>query len=185
MKFLTEKEALLWLENSGLPTSRYADATDFFGEIPFANLAAIRYTLPADSGKKVALARAIFSRAKFQSTVLVWLRNWMVWPSCAHLPLVLRLRQAMGSEQSLDEAPCHLFEPTELDDAVSLLIVSLISCWDCLIFDSSQRLICFVSHDEYLVLMSMDQVFLNEIGNGFESAKWCQKLPSTTATNAP
>jgi hypothetical protein len=181
MKFVTEKEALSWLEGCGLPTSHCADATDFFGEIPFPNLSAIRYTLPTDSGKKVALARAVFSRAKFQSNVLVWLRNWMVWPSCAHLPLVLRLRQAMGSERSLDETPCHLSEPSESDDAVSLLIVSLVCCWDCLVFDANQRLICFVSHDEYMILMSTDEMFLNEIGARFESAKWCQKLPLGTA----
>ena len=82
----------------------------------------------------------------------------------------------MGSVRSLEEAPCHLFDVTEVDDAVSLLIVSLAFYLDCFIIDARQRLMCFLSHDEYLVLMSADENFLNRIGSVLESAKWCRRL---------
>jgi hypothetical protein len=177
MKLVTEKECLSWLERFGMQTSQYSDAADLISELPFPNLASIRYTLPEDSGKKVCLARTLFWQAKLESTVLVWLRNWMVWPSCAHMPLVLKLRQAMGGVQPLEDAPGHLFEQSETDDAVSLLIVCLVSYWDCFIFDSSRRLICFVSHDNYMILMSVDQAFLHQLGDVLETAKWCRRLP--------
>jgi hypothetical protein len=100
----------------------------------------------------------------------------MVWPSSAHLPLVVRLRQSLGCNGTLDEASGHLFEPSEAEDAMSFLILSLAFAWDCLLVDGNRKLLTFVSHDEYLVLMSADRAFLNKVGGMLEAAKWCHKI---------
>jgi len=175
---MSNEESLKWLERRQLPTPEFATAEDLFAAIPFREVTALQYTIPTESGRKVALARGLFWQLKPESNVLVWLRNWIVWPSRAHIPLVLRLRQALGCEQSLEEAPGHLFEASEVDDAISLLILSLEFSWDCFLFDANRRFMCFVSHDEYLVLMGTDQSLVNRIGGVFESAEWCRRMAS-------
>ena len=48
-------------------------------------------TFPSDSGKKVVMAKEVvrqFSSGDF----IIWIRNWSVWPSSSHLPLINRLR---------------------------------------------------------------------------------------------
>ena len=83
----------------------------------------------------------------------------------------------MGCDKPLEAEPGHLFDPTETDDALSLLIASLEFSWDCFIADASQKLMCFASHDEFLIIMSTSEPFLSQVGSVLESAKWCQRLP--------
>lgn len=169
MNCLTESECLNWLNQMGMPTSQFSKPVEFFAGLPFSGFTAKRFSIPEGSGRKVALARAIFWQSKLESAALVWLRNWMVFPSCAHIPLALRLREAMGCRESLEERPGILVEPNRLDDATSLLIISLEFLWDCLIVDATLRLICFVSHDEHLLLMSKDDAFVAQISNVLET----------------
>lgn len=176
MKAISEKEALLWLDNHGLNTRSYVSANDFFSDIPFQDFAIGRYSLPEQPGRRIALARGLFSQLKPACESLVWLRNWMVWPSSGHIPLALRLRQGMGSDDSLEEAPCQIFTSAEIDDAVSFFIISLVFSWDCFVFDAEQRLMWFLSHDDYLILMGANRAALAKIGNMLESAKWCRPL---------
>jgi hypothetical protein len=177
MKILNDYECLQWLGSCGLETSQYSDMLDLVSQLPLPNSGGLRYALPDESGKKVALARSLFWQAQLGSSVMVWLGNWMVWPSCAHIPMLLRLRQGMGCALSLEDASGHLFEPTEIDDAVSLLIVCLIFYWDCLVFDTNRKLVCYVSHDKNMILMSADEFFLNHLGDVIETAKLCKRLP--------
>src|SRR4051794_19333174 len=135
MKTLSNEECLRWFERHEGLNRKFATALDLFSAIPFRELTGVRYTVPIDSGHKVALARALFWQLKPEASVLVWLRNWMVWPSRAHLPMAMRLREALKCRESLDDAPGHLFEAAELDDAISLLILGLEFTWDCLVVD--------------------------------------------------
>lgn len=176
MKALTERECLEWLRGLGLPTPQDATPEDFFATIPFQDSASLKFTLPKDSGQKVALARALFQQVKSESKLLLWVRNWMVWPSSGHMPLVLRLRRSLGCERTLEETPGHLFDQSEAEDAMSFLVLSLEFIWDCLLVGGHRKLSCFVSHDEYLVLMSVDRAFLNEVGGVVEQANWCRKV---------
>lgn len=176
MRSITENECLLWIKDQGIQTTQYVNAADFLRGMPFQNFAAVRFSLPKDSGQRVALARGLLFQLKPQSNILVRLRNWMVWPSSGHVPLVARLRQAMGCEKALEEQPGHLFDSTEIDDVISLLIVSLEFYWDCFIVDSNQRLLCFVSHDGHMVLMSRDQAYLEHVREMIETAKWGRRL---------
>ena len=176
MKLLTESECLAWLKSHGINTGESNGPAEFINEVALKTFSGRRYTLPADSSKKVALARALFWQWKPTAPILVWLRNWMVWPSSSHIPLILTLRQGMGGSQSLEDAPVHLFESVDVDHAVSLLIISLISSWDCFITDGTGSLFFFLSHDDYFTLVSRDASLVNRLGAVFESAKWCRQL---------
>jgi hypothetical protein len=178
MKTINEKAALKWLGDIGMPVGQYPTPAAFFHDMPFPHVASIRFSLPKLSGQKVAMARRLIGLWAPKGETLVWLRNWIVFPSAGHMPLVTTLRRGMGCTEPLEDSPCHLFGENETDDAVSLLITSLMFFWDCFIADSDQRLLCFVSHDEFLLLMSKDQAFLEEIGKVLESAKWCRRIES-------
>jgi hypothetical protein len=109
----------------------------------------VEFAPPADSGRKVAFARFLQSLLDPAPELLYWLGDWAVWPSSQHMPLFNRFRQALGERRPLIEAPGQLLTPDELDDATSILIVSLQFVWDCHVLTASGRDAIFVSHDEY------------------------------------
>src|SRR5688572_3296824 len=73
----------------------------------------VDFTLPADSGQKVAFGRFLFSLIDPAPELLFWLGDWSVWESSQHMPLFTRFRQALGESRQLFEAPGHLLTPDE------------------------------------------------------------------------
>lgn len=146
MRCLTYRECADWCRDHGYPVidadyyGRPAPTVrELFPEIP------LRY--PADSGQKVELARAIVR--SMPGELLFWVGEWAVWPSSQHMPLFTRLREAWGEKRPLIEAPGHLLGQEELDDAVSILAISLLFIWDCHVFSKKLSPIFFCSHDEW------------------------------------
>ena len=149
MQFLSPSDCVAWCSNRGFPTRQVSGET-----IPGAvhdpdGFHFARFSHPADSGRKVWLASYLFSLLKSEREVLVWLGAWSVWPSSQHMPLVTRLRQAFGERRPLVESPGHLVASSELDDGVSLLVISLLFVWDCHVIGFSGRDAVHTSHDEY------------------------------------
>lgn len=149
MQFLSPPECVEWCLRCGFPTRQVrgesvpSPAPDPDG-FHFA-----RFSHPADSGRKVWLASYLCSLLKSEREVLLWLGSWSVWPSSQHMPLVTRLRQAFGEHRPLIESPGHLIPGAELDDAISLLAISLLFVWDCHVVGGSGRDAIFTSHDEF------------------------------------
>jgi hypothetical protein len=121
-----------------------------------------------DSGRKVAFARFLFSLLDTAPELLVWVGDWAVWPSCQHMPLFTRFRQAFGEVRPLIEAPGHLLNPSELDDAVSIFIVSFAFLWNCHLLTSSGRDAVFISHDEYGWFASRDESVAQSVARRIE-----------------
>ena len=117
----------------------------------------VDFTLPTDSGRKVAFGRFLYSLVDPAPELLFWLGDWAVWPSSQHMPMFTRFRQAHGESRPLIDAPGHLLTPDEADDAVSILVVSLQFVWDCHVLTSSGRDAVFVSHDEFGWFASRDE----------------------------
>jgi len=110
---------------------------------------AVKLSCPVDSGKKVGLARDVVKWLDGAGELLLWLGDWAVWPSSQHLPLFTRFREAFGEMRPLIEAPGHLIQRGELDDAVSVLATALLFIWDCHVFSAVRRPVFFCSHDEW------------------------------------
>jgi hypothetical protein len=72
------------------------------------------------------------------------------------MPFFTRFRQAFGEDRPLIEAPGHLVTPEEVEDALSILVVSVQFCWDCHVLSAAGRDAVFVSHDEYGWFASRD-----------------------------
>ena len=66
------------------------------------------------------------------------------------MPLFARFRQAFGEMRPLIEAPSHLIEPGELDEAISVLAMALLFFWDCYVFSEHRGPVFFCSHDEWI-----------------------------------
>ena len=166
MRCLSEQEIRQWMAQR-LPPGTPLDATG----VP--DLHAIGYeaascSFPGDSGQKVCLARLAAVFFASETNVLVCVRNWMVFPSSGHPPLLLRLRQALGEHRPLEDCPGHLFSAQEADDALSVIILALEFFWDCSVLGESGRVALFVSHDEYVEFFSTDRSltarFKNAVG---------------------
>ena len=149
MRFLTYSESANWCGLHGYPTRKREGyivppepdiATDEFDRVEFA--------LPKDSGRKVWLARLLYGATDQSPEVMMWLGDWAVWPSCQHMPLFTRFREAFGEHRPLIEAPGHLVVPDEVEDGISILTTSLLFFWDCHLLTASGRDVLFVSHDE-------------------------------------
>ena len=118
------------------------------------------FPLPGDSGKKTWLARTAYDSFIAERRVLVYLQNWQVFPSGGHIPLLLRLREALGESRPIEQCPGCLFSSDEGEDVISMMVLSLQFFWDCLVVAESGKTALFISHDECLDLISADASIL-------------------------
>ncbi len=146
MQFFTEDDCRSWAERRGFP----------LGERPFSVLAdqppfSVRmFRIPADAGKRVALARSLWDDVgRGRPETLVWMTDWSVWPSGEHMPLVVSLRRGFGEARDLGKAPGMLARLGEDDDALSMLVVAILFLWDCWLLAVDGSIAVSLSHDEY------------------------------------
>ena len=152
VRCLTHQECERWCLERGYPVSRSPhsgrpepDVRRRFKRIDLA--------YPADSGRKVTLARNVLTCLQKRDEVLLWMDDWAVWPSSQHMPLFTRFREALGERRRLIEAPGHALLVHEFDDALSVLAVALLFIWDCHVFSGVGRPVFFCSHDETASLL--------------------------------
>lgn len=150
MRICTYKQCAEWCAAHGYPTrhiegfivSPDPDLTE--PDFRFA-----MFSIPEDAGRRVALAKGLISLLDENAEVLVQIGDWSVWPSGQHMPLFDRFRQAFGEGRPLIEAPGHLIQSTERDDAVSILVLSVLYLWNCHVLSAEGDQALFVSHNEY------------------------------------
>lgn len=168
MKAITRNECIDWLRFHY--TRESMQFVNWQGQR--AKTPQIKYAFPADSGKKVALARKIYRYFEDSSNTLIWVKEWNIFPSSSHLPLLMSTRMALGEFRSLDEASGHLFASTERQEAISILILGLEFFWDCIVASQDQGIICEISHDEYYCFYGENQSKLTEIDKSLASGSW-------------
>ena len=147
MRFLTYSECAAWCEQRHYPTVGSVvgpEAHQYPEGFTFA-----KFSLPVDSGAKVAFARFLYSQLNPAPELLLWISDWGVWPSSQHMPLFTRFREAFKESRPLIKLPGHLVLPDNSEDTISILIVSLCFFWSCHVITASGRDAIFVSHDEH------------------------------------
>jgi hypothetical protein len=172
MKSLTTPECIELLKQYGAEIFDDERFSQILKKAPFSNFECARFSMPKDSGRKVALARILFKQINQKSDVLIWLKNWEVWASSGHKPLVIRVREALGCKQTLEEAPGHLFPAAECDDAISFLILSAEFFWDCLVVAADLGVALFLSHDEFYLVVCREKEDLVRIQGILENGNW-------------
>ena len=109
----------------------------------------VRLAYSPDSGKKIALAKAVMAWALETGPALIHVTEWGVWPSSEHMPLYATLRRALGDDRTLISAPGHLVSPDEREDGTSVLALALLFFWDVYVQPTAGGPVFFASHDEY------------------------------------
>ncbi len=143
MRVLTEAECHRWCRDHGLALDER--------ERPslFRNAAAVeKFTIPSDSGARVALVRAQLDRFKDCSSILVWLDAWGVFPSGERMHVFERFRLSYGVKDHLIDKRGHEFGPGEFEDLTSMVTLAVLFLWDCFVLTPSGKpALCF-THDE-------------------------------------
>jgi hypothetical protein len=146
MQFLTDGESRAWAVRHGYqigdaPLGPLAD------DAPFS---VTRFLIPADAGRRVAIAKALWpALASQQPEVLIWVTTWGVWESGEHEPLVRAARAGLGESRSLFEAPGCLARMGEDGPAISMVCLAILFLWDCWLLQPNGQLAVFLSHDEF------------------------------------
>ncbi len=180
MRFLTYSECAVWGTLRGLPTRHfegYVVGPDLDLQSPPFH--SVEFSPPTDSGRKVWLSRFLYSLLDPSPEPLIWLGDWAVWPSCQHMALFTRFRQAFGEPRPLIEAPGHLVTPVEAEDGISIISVSLLFIWDCHVLSASGRDAVFTSHDKFGCFASRDASAADSVRKQMNEA-----LIETTGANA-
>jgi hypothetical protein len=132
------------------------------------SLAGNPYSIPSDSGRKTALSRLFAYLLLRNSSVFVYVSCWGVWESSENLDLFYGYRRSFGANQTLKEAPVHLFDPNEADAFVSILCMALYFIWDAWIFDIEGKTLVRISHDEWLEVRTGDETARKEFPDELE-----------------
>lgn len=161
MRTLSQAESVEWMRFR-FPISTTFQVGTNLPQLATVGYEVITFPLPVDSGKKVTLARRLYDLFQDDSAILIYLQNWSIFPSSSHLPLLQRFRQSLGQMRAVEDSPGHLFA-NEREDATSMLILAAEFFWDCLVVGESGTLVCYISHDEHLDILSTDKSTLSSI----------------------
>jgi hypothetical protein len=150
MRIFTYDECADWCAAHGYPTR----SVQGWGGGPDPHLTGPEFRfatfwIPQDAGRRVALVKCLMSLVDDDAELLVQIGDWAVWPSGQHMPLFDRFREAFGESRPLIEAPGHVIPSAERDDALSILVLSVLYLWDCHVLSSVGDQAMFVCHDEY------------------------------------
>ena len=149
MKTLSKSEISQWLQSHGI----------FPAEKKQFDVCA---SLPPEASRCAWLSKFIQETLQPWDECLLWVSEWMVWPSSENWPLYYRVRESYGDKRLLIDAPGHLFSKNEEQDLVNILQIGLMSGWDISIFPSNDHKQFFVSHDEWFGFSFVDKVIAKE-----------------------
>ena len=147
MKVLSAKEARAWLRQRNW-SSRIRPRYQFDKRLPYFFSA----PLPADAGRKTALARFVATIFHEIGQSGLWFYETGVFPSCENRFLFEVLRESVGETRPLSAAPLHLFPGGSLNYLEASLDLTLYFFWDGLLLSEKADYGAFFSHDEFFMV---------------------------------
>jgi len=153
MEFLEHNQICHWAEERGL---RRGDG--FAVQLPDLepHLKKV-YAHGRSSGLEAAAAHDLLAGFGKWDECLVWITLWGVWPSGEDWPEFYAWRGALGERRSVQVAPGHRFESSEVPSLARLLTLIMKNAWDADILCSrsgrADQLRAKISHDEWYQLL--------------------------------
>jgi hypothetical protein len=141
MKALSGQEAVRWRQANHIALSQQT--------LPERAGADLEFRIPEDAQKRIVPAKQAMEVFADESTILVWFDDWSVWPSGQRMHIFDRLRMSYGENRRILDTPAQLFQQSEIEDAISIVIVAVLFLWDCYVLCPNQNRFLFFSHDEY------------------------------------
>jgi len=141
MRALSRTEARKWCEAQGAVLGS--------GGFPEARDKPKSFSIPADAGRRVAMAAEHLESFRSGGRALVWFDEWAVWPSGQRMHIFERFLASYGEARPLAELPAFLFSEHEYEDLVSFVTLALLFLWDVRVLSTKARRLLFYSHDEH------------------------------------
>ena len=143
MKVLSKEDATRWCQ-------AHDGALNQWG-LPELSDPDLKFEIPCDAQRRVALVRAAMGTFGGESLFLVWFDDWSVWPSGQRMHVFDRFRMSYGETQRLIDSPGHLFEGTEIEDGISFVTIAALLLRDCYVVNPgrTKTKFLYLSHDEY------------------------------------
>jgi len=140
MKVLSKQDAIRWCQAHGV--ALYWNRPDRFR-------AEFKFEIPSDAGARVYLVDQAMKIFEGEHEFLLWFTDWSVWQSGERMHVFDRFRRSYGVTQRLIDSPGHIFDQTEVEDAVSFVTLGVLFLWDCHIVVPGDRKLLYFSHDEF------------------------------------
>jgi len=132
----------------------------------------LEYKLPADTGRKTAIARfLVWCFEGVQQPGLFLITGWGIWKSCENMALFDGYRKSLGENRPLHAAPGHVFTGSDLREIECLLDLALYFYWDASIVDGAGKFWVTMSHDEYFAINAKDENVLRQFQSKLEPLK--------------
>jgi hypothetical protein len=142
MQFQSHENCIAWCERNGMQVRRRSPAPTY--------RSGRRFEIPADAGRRVALARLLWSAiASDASESLLWVTTHSIWPSGEHLPLVEAARASWGAQHPFSEQPGISAGAHEGEHALSFVVLAILFLWDLWVLPAGRRRALELSHDEF------------------------------------
>jgi len=126
--------------------------------LPDRTDASAKFKIPEDAQRQVNFVSGYMQAFRDEPTFLMWLDDWDVWPSGQRMHIFDRFRMSYGEHGPLFQSPGHLFEESEIEDAVSFVTLAVLFLWDCYVVTPKRKKLLFFSHDEYGLKKGIDEV---------------------------
>ncbi|MHB1131520.1 MAG: hypothetical protein ACYC4L_03945 [Chloroflexota bacterium] len=146
MRTVDKAEAIAWLSSRALTNS---DGRS----LPSAFARQATFSIPHDSGAKTSIARELayrFAQSDEVSESILWIDEYMIWPSAENWHLFDSYRRSLGEGRPLWERPGHLLAPSDADTMFALLSMVLYFVWGAVLASSSGEMLVRISHDEWM-----------------------------------
>jgi len=142
MKIISKLEAGMWCRSRGLSLTE--SGLPEVGAIPDV----FDFLIPSDAGQRVASAKDQIGNLAIDTSCLVWLDDWSVWPSGQWHHLFERFRLSYGYKEQLIDRPAHIIDKVEVDAAISIAVYAVLMLWDCYVITDRGAWL-FYSHDGF------------------------------------
>ncbi len=176
MKTLTKNEIGAWCQDRSL-------IFDERGHLDFQESShRLSISLEEKPTAVIALARALPLAWDWEKIIfdgaLFWIKDSRIWGDLSDPvgeTIIQRLRSSSGETDSVERRPGHLFKPSELIEMQAYFIIPLLFGWDAYMVPENRDHFVFVSHDQYVDVVSRTTKAHEELLDALED--WNPQVP--------
>lgn len=126
------------------------------GIVKLARSEGVRFALPGESGRQIALAKLLVSLFSHSDSIL-YVYDWGMWNSAEGAELLHRVRTSEGFNYEVWDCNAELILTSERNYFLCCVQCLLFSGWDFFLISRDASQLIFASHDEFLDVVAFDE----------------------------